>query len=217
MFTGIIEEIGTIREIRLGHEGAVLSISASEILPQVKVGDSVAVNGVCLTATAVGDSLFSCDISAETLRLSSFRQAKPGMRVNLEQALMLGGRLGGHLVQGHVDGVGRLLEKAPSGEGFVLTFYFPKELERYLVYKGSIAVNGVSLTIASLGGDSFSVAAIPLTLKETNLNRLQTGDPVNLEVDILGKYFERFFRLGIVANQGKSPGLSADYLQSQGF
>ena len=217
MFTGIIEEIGTIREIRMGHEGGVLTVSAAEILNPLKIGDSVAINGVCLTATSVGDGYFTCDISAETLHLSSFVTARQGMRVNLERSLMLGGRLGGHIVQGHVDGVGRLMAKTPSGDGFVLSFNFPVALERYLVYKGSIAVNGVSLTIASLEKDSFSVAAIPLTLEATNLNLLRIGDPVNLEVDILGKYFERFFQLGISSNGGKSGRLSAEYLQSQGF
>ena len=217
MFTGIIEEIGTIREIRSEYKGAVIKISASKILSKLKIGDSVSVSGVCLTATSIGDNFFSCDISEETLRLSSFKQEKQGARVNLERALMLGGRLGGHIVLGHVDGVGRLLAKTPSGEGFVLSFYYPKELERYLVYKGSIAVNGVSLTIASLEKESFSVAAIPLTLKETNLNLLHMGDSVNLEVDILGKYFERFFQLGINKNDKKSTPLSIEYLQNQGF
>lgn len=217
VFTGIIEEIGTIREIRMGHQGAVLTVSAAAILNPLKIGDSVSVNGVCLTATSIGDGYFACDVSAETLRLSSFEQARRGMRVNLERSLMVGGRLGGHIVQGHVDGVGRLLAKDPSGDGFVLSFHFPAELERYLVYKGSIAVNGVSLTIASLGKDSFSVAAIPLTLEATNLNLLHIGDPVNLEVDILGKYFERFFQLGIASDGRKGSRLSAEYLQSQGF
>jgi len=217
VFTGIIEEIGTIREIRFKHEGAVISISAGEIIPGLKIGDSVAVNGVCLTATSMGSGSFSCDISAETLRLSSFKQSKPGLRVNLERSLMVGGRLGGHIVQGHVDGVGRLQAKIPSGEGYELSFYFPGELERYLVYKGSIAVNGVSLTIASLGKESFTVAAIPLTLEATNLNQLKIGDPVNLEVDILGKYFERFFQLGIVKNEKTGSRISSEYLQSQGF
>ena len=221
MFTGIIEEIGTIQDIRFGHEGAVITISAGKILPGIKIGDSVAVNGVCLTATSVETGSFACDISAETLRLSGFKQAKQGMRVNLERSLQLGGRLGGHIVQGHVDGVGRLVARIPSGQGFDISFSFPRELERYLVYKGSIAVNGVSLTIASLEKESFSVAAIPLTLEETNLARLNIGDPVNLEVDILGKYFERFFQLGVSKDDSKDEkpgsGISAEYLQGQGF
>lgn len=217
MFTGIIEEIGTIQEIRVRHAGAVITVSAEKILPGLKTGDSVAVNGVCLTATAVETGTFACDISAETLRLSSFKHAKRGLQVNLERSLMLGGRLGGHIVQGHVDGVGRLIARIPSGEGFEISFSFPGELERYLVHKGSIAVNGVSLTIASLGKESFAVAAIPLTLEETNLARLNIGDPVNLEVDILGKYFERFFQLGISKNDKTGSRISAEYLQNQGF
>ena len=217
MFTGIIEEIGTIQEIRFMHEGAVITISAEKILPGLKIGDSVAVNGVCLTATSVETGDFACDISAETLRLSSFKQAKQGLRVNLERSLQLGGRLGGHIVQGHVDGIGSLLSRVPIGEGFEISFSFPRELERYLVYKGSIAVNGVSLTIASLGKESFSVAAIPLTLEETNLAMLHIGDPVNLEVDILGKYFERFFQLGIAKDEKTESRISLEYLQSQGF
>jgi len=217
VFTGIIEEIGTIQEIRFIHEGAVITISAEKILPGLKIGDSIAVNGVCLTARAVQIGYFACDVSAETLRLSSFKKSKQGMRVNLERSLMLGGRLGGHIVQGHVDGVGHLLARIPSGEGFEMSFSFPRELERYLVFKGSIAVNGVSLTIAALGKESFSIAAIPLTLEETNLAQLNIGDPVNLEVDILGKYFERFFQLGIDKDNKKQSGISAEYLQSQGF
>jgi riboflavin synthase len=217
VFTGIIEEIGTIQEIRFMHEGAVTIIAAAEILPGLKIGDSVSVNGVCLTVASVGTGSFSCDISAETLRLSSFKKAKQGLKVNLERSLMLGGRLGGHIVLGHVDGVGRLLGKIPSGKGYELSFYFPRELERYLVYKGSIAVDGVSLTIASLERESFTVAAIPLTLEATNLNQLKVGDPVNLEVDILGKYFERFFQLGIAVNEKSESKMSLEHLQSQGF
>ena len=217
MFTGIIEEIGTIQEIRFMHEGAVIIIAAAEILPGLKIGDSVSVNGVCLTVTSVGTGSFSCDISAETLRLSSFKKAKQGLTVNLERSLMLGGRLGGHIVLGHVDSVGRLLGRVPSGKGYELSFYFPRELERYLVYKGSIAVDGVSLTIASLEKESFTIAAIPLTLEATNLNQLKVGDPVNLEVDILGKYFERFFQLGIAVNEKSDSKMSLEHLQSQGF
>ena len=217
MFTGIIEEIGTIQEIRFMHKGAVITIAATEIVPELKIGDSVAVNGVCLTATSVGTGSFSCDISAETLRLSSFKKAKQGLKVNLERSLMLGGRLGGHIVQGHVDGVGRLLGRIPSGKGYELSFYFPRELERYLVHKGSVAVHGVSLTIASLERESFTVAVIPLTLEATNLNQLKVGDPVNLEVDIMGKYFERFFQLGIAMNEKSDSKMSLEHLQSQGF
>jgi riboflavin synthase len=130
---------------------------------------------------------------------------------------MVGDRLGGHFVLGHVDGVGRLISKAPSGPGFVVTFGYPKELDRYLVYKGSIAINGISLTIASLEQTAFSVAVIPHTFEATNLRELNGGDPVNLEVDVLGRYFERFFQLGLLRREGASSGLTSDYLRNQGF
>jgi riboflavin synthase len=216
MFTGIIEEVGTIQELRFMSEGAVIVISAKIIPPSLKIGDSISVNGVCLTATQTGQQSFSCDISAETLRLSSFKLAKQAAKINLERSLMIGDRLGGHFVQGHVDGVGRLVSKTRSGEGWELSFEFPGELERYLVYKGSIAVNGISLTISFLGNGSFSVAVIPHTLEATNLNQLGIGDLVNLEVDILGKYFERFFQLGLIQG-GKSTKLTVEYLKTQGF
>jgi riboflavin synthase len=217
VFTGIVEETGTVRELRFINEGAVITISAKTVMSGLKVGDSISVNGVCLTVTHIGSSSFSCDISVETLRRSSFNQIKQGVQANLERSLMLGDRLGGHFVQGHVDGVGRLVAKTPSGEGFEMEFDFPLELERYLVYKGSIAVNGISLTISALRRESFSVAVIPHTSETTNLNQLKLGDAVNLEVDILGKYFERFFQLGILQNDGPSFKLTAEYLKSQGF
>jgi riboflavin synthase len=139
------------------------------------------------------------------------------MRINLERAMAVGDRLGGHFVQGHVDGVGRLTAKTATGQGFQMSFEFPNALERYLVFKGSIAVNGISLTISALEKESFSVSIIPLTWKSTNLNLLAIGDLVNLEVDILGKYFERFFDLGLAQSQKSGSKLSPEYLKSQGF
>ncbi len=217
MFTGIIEEVGVIQELRFVSEGATITLAASAITAGTKIGDSISVNGVCLTATRVGSNSFLCDISAETLRRSNFRQAKQGTRVNLERSLMVGDRLGGHFVLGHVDDVGRLTAKTVSGEGFEMTFNFPRELDRYLVYKGSIAVNGISLTISSLKRNAFSVAVIPHTFQATNLNHLMIGDLVNLEVDILGKYFERFFQLGLTPNEKAGAKLTSEYLKSQGF
>ena len=217
MFTGIIEELGVIRELRFMSEGAALTVSAKAILSDLKIGDSIAVNGVCLTATRIGAGSFLCDVSAETLQRSNFRQAKPGTRVNLERSLLVGGRLGGHFVLGHVDGVGRLISKTTSGAGFVMSFSFPRELDRYLVFKGSIAVNGISLTIASLEQTAFSVALIPHTLDSTNLRELVAGDAVNLEVDILGKYFDRFFQLGLAPHEKSASRLTSEYLKSQGY
>jgi riboflavin synthase len=217
VFTGIIEEIGVIQDLHFVSEGAVIVIRASDIVPSLKIGDSVAVNGVCLTATRLGTGSFTCDISAETLQHSSFRLAKHGARVNLERSLRLGDRLGGHIVLGHVDGIGRVTTVKPSGSGFVMHFAYPGELDRYLVYKGSIAVNGISLTIASLEQSSFSVAVIPHTYDFTNLRELNGGDAVNLEVDVLGRYFERYFKLGLSAKDKAGSGLTSEYLKSQGF
>lgn len=215
LFTGIVEETGTIRSLRRESKGAAIVISAQSIPPTLKIGDSVAVNGVCLTVIRVATDSFACDVSSETLGRSSIGEASPGKIVNLERPLLVGARLGGHFVQGHVDGVGRLLSSKASGEGSLMTFSFPRELEKYLVYKGSVAVDGISLTVASVGKDSFEVAVIPHTLHATNLKQLRVGDPVNLEADILAKYFERYFTLGL--NQAPGAGLTVDYLKEQGF
>jgi riboflavin synthase len=217
VFTGIIEEVGTIQEIRFLSQGATLMVSAAGCAPGLKIGESVAVNGVCLTATRIGSDFFLCDVSAETLRISNFKQMKQGSRVNLERSLMIGDRLGGHFVLGHVDGVGRLISKAASGEGWDVSFDYPRELDRYLVYKGSISVNGISLTIASLSKGIFSVAVIPHTFEGTNLNQLITGDLVNLEVDVLGKYFERFFQLGVKSDGNAGSKVTSEYLRDQGY
>jgi riboflavin synthase len=217
VFTGIIEEVGSIQELQLGAQGAVITVRTQHCAEDLKIGDSVAVNGVCLTATRIGSGSFLADISAETLRISSLRQLRQGNRVNLERALKVGDRLGGHIMQGHVDGVGRYVSKIKSGDGWNVSFDFPNELERYLVYKGSISVNGISLTIASLSKGLFSVAVIPHTFEVTNLSQLGAGDLVNLEVDILGKYFERFFQLGLTQNENSAPRLTSDYLKEQGF
>jgi riboflavin synthase len=217
VFTGIIEETGIIQDLRMIVEGAVITIASKVIPASLKIGDSVSINGVCLTATRVGTESFLCDISSETLQRSGFGQARKGAIVNLERSLMIGDRLGGHFVLGHVDDVGKLAGKISSGEGYELSFDFPQKLERYLVHKGSIAVNGISLTIASLGKGSFSVAVIPHTYQSTNLSRLMIGDAVNLEVDILGKYFERFFQLGVSQGSKTESKLTMDYLKNQGF
>ena len=215
MFTGIIEELGTVRGLRPGSDGALLTIAAGRTAKTLSRGDSVAVNGVCLTVTRAVKGDFSCDLSAETLRRSTLGRLKQGMSVNLERPLAVGGRLGGHFVQGHVDGAGKLDSKIPGGEGCVMSFCFPRELARYLVTKGSIAVDGISLTIASLEEENFAVAVIPHTLEVTNLKTLNPGDDVNLEVDIMGKYFERFFQLGLIREQ--PAGLTFEYLKNQGF
>jgi riboflavin synthase len=215
VFTGIIETVGSIQEMHRSQSGATMTVSARAIAAELKVGDSIAVNGACLTAVSCTSVSFSCDLSAETLVRTGFDRLKGGDRVNLERALLVGSRLNGHFVQGHIDGVGTFLSAIPSGEGCLITIAFPAALARYMVLKGSIAVDGISLTIAALDGGAFSVAVIPHTLQETNLGGLRPGNSVNLEADLLAQYIERFFQLGITME--RPSGLSLDYLKEQGF
>ncbi|MBX3277475.1 MAG: riboflavin synthase [Acidobacteria bacterium] len=191
MFTGIIEETGEIGRLVSGGDGARIEIGAQRVLEGAQIGDSIAVNGVCLTVVAMGRNFFAADVSSETLKRTSLQGARPGLRVNLERPLTPSSRLGGHIVQGHVDGVGRFIEARPAGEGWTVRIGFPEYLGRYIVEKGSIAVDGISLTVAALGEDYFEIAIIPHTWRETNLGALERGDQVNLEVDIIAKYVER--------------------------
>ncbi len=216
MFTGIIEETGRILDIRSAHRGARLTVRAETVASGLKMGDSVAVNGVCLTVVQTGEGSFSCDLSAETLDRTSFKGVTEGTAVNLERALEVGGRLGGHFVMGHVDGTGVFGGSKPAGDGgAVATIEYPRDLGRYLVHKGSVAVDGISLTIASLGESNFTVAVIPYTLENTNLGSLRRGDRVNLEVDILGRYIARIIELdGAAAKDSK---WTLEYLKGQGY
>ena len=191
MFTGIIEELGTIKHITSARDGARLEVSAQVVLEGANLGDSIAVNGVCLTVVEKSNDVFAADVSAETLRRTSLKQARAHSRVNLERPLTPSSRLGGHIVQGHVDGMGEFIEARPIGDGYVVRIGFPPELGRYIVEKGSIAVDGISLTVAALGDQWFEIAVIPHTWRATNLSTLTRGEAVNLEVDILAKYVER--------------------------
>ena len=168
-----------------------LEIACRRVLEGVRTGDSIAVNGVCLTVTDTGDGTFSADVMAETLKRSSLGALTTGSRVNLERPMALGGRLGGHLVQGHVDGTGTVLAREPAEHWELVTVSLPAELSRYVVDKGSITVDGVSLTVVEAGEDRFTISLIPTTLELTTLGIKQPGDPVNLEVDVIAKYVER--------------------------
>jgi riboflavin synthase len=190
LFTGLIEDLGEIVGVEHSGDGVRLRVSSS-LASQMSEGDSVAVNGVCLTATAVDGDAFSADVMNETLRLSSLAEVGAGSPVNLELAMRPADRLGGHIVQGHVDGVGRVAGITPDGFAKRVTIEAPPELLRYMVYKGSITVDGVSLTVAALDERSFTVSLIPETLERTNLGRAGVGMTVNLEVDVLAKYVER--------------------------
>lgn len=191
MFTGIIEELGTVGAIDFDGGNARIVIEASVVTEGTRDGDSIAVNGVCLTALEVGENSFAADVSRETLDRSTLGSLKPGSRVNLERAVTPATRLGGHIVQGHVDGRGTFRSAVRSGDFWTVTIGFPREFAKYLVYKGSVAVEGISLTIAALRDDDFDIAIIPKTWELTNLSTLKAGDAVNLEADVIGKYVER--------------------------
>ena len=193
MFTGIIEGTGTVAALAAAADdsGARLEVEAPWLAGQLEPGESVAVNGCCLTVAEPTRAGFAADLVAETLRRTALGGLRAGARVNLERPLPLGGRLGGHLVQGHVDGVAKVLERTPVGDGEEVRIELPPDLERYLVEKGSIAVDGVSLTVAGVGPGWFAVALVPHTLKVTTLGDRRPGDPVQLEVDVVAKYVER--------------------------
>lgn len=191
MFTGIIEERGSVASIELIGDNASLVVSASVVTEGTKDGDSISVNGVCLTALNVAPNSFSADVSRETLDRSTLGSLKAGSPVNLERAVTPTTRLGGHIVQGHVDGRGTFLSATQDGDFWTVSIGFPPEFARYLVYKGSVAVEGISLTVAVLREDSFDIAIIPKTWELTNLSSLKPGDPVNLEADVIAKYVER--------------------------
>jgi riboflavin synthase len=191
VFTGIVRELGTVEAVDGGEEGVRLRVRAPGTAEAARVGDSVSVNGVCLTATEIDDGVLSFDAVLETISRSTLGRLRPRLAVNVEPALRAGEPLGGHIVQGHVDGVGRVRAVAPEGEGVRLEIDAAPELLRYCVEKGSITVEGVSLTVAGLRDDGFAVALIPHTLEVTTLGSLEGGDDVNLEVDVLAKYVER--------------------------
>lgn len=191
MFTGIIEEVGTIRSIRRGSRSAVLSIGCHGVLDGTKVGDSIAVNGTCLTVTAMGKDWFSADATPETVSRTSLSILRAGSPVNLERALRVGDRLGGHIVSGHVDGTGRIVSAASDENAVNVAISCGPELIRYILLKGSVAVDGVSLTVTQRDSRGFSVSIIPHTGNETILLAKQRGDPVNIECDVVGKYIEQ--------------------------
>jgi riboflavin synthase len=190
MFTGLVADLGTVTAVDATQDGVRLAVSTA-LAAEIADGDSVAVNGVCLTATSVADGRFSADVMHETLRRSSLAEVAEGAPVNLELPLRASDRLGGHVVQGHVDGLGTIRDVREDGFSRVVEIAAPSETLRYVVEKGSIAVDGISLTVASVTADTFSVALIPETLERTNLGAAAPGQPVNLEVDVLAKYVEK--------------------------
>src|SRR6266852_166077 len=191
MFTGIIEELGRVRQVEKRGDDARIVIEARTVMEETNNGDSISVNGVCLTALEVNPDSFAADVSKETLLRSTLGSLRAGSPVNLERAVTPATRLGGHIVQGHVDARGKFLGSESHGESWTFRIAYPKEIARYLVFKGSVAVEGISLTIANLTDDYFEIAVIPKTFEVTSFSSLKPGDEVNLEVDIIAKYVER--------------------------
>ena len=216
MFTGIVEEMGQIRSIVRGASSAVLSIEANLILEDLKIGDSVAVNGVCLTATSIGAGGFTADVMHETLNRSSLGALQKGSHVNLERAMIANGRFGGHIVSGHIDGTGTIGLIQKDDNALWYTILADAKLLRYIVEKGSVTIDGISLTVADVQSDRFAVSLIPHTAKVTVLGEKRTGDIVNLETDIIGKYVEKLLKPAVEETKQKSA-ITMEFLAENGF
>ena len=209
MFTGIIEEIGTVKQIKKGAKSAELLIEAKDIFSDLKLGDSVGTNGVCLTVTKISDNLFLADVMNETLKRSNLGDLRQGDYVNLERAMLANDRFGGHIVSGHIDGVGKIISITKDDIAFWYKISASSEIMRYIIEKGSITIDGISLTVAKVQRDNFSVSIIPHTLSQTILKNKKIGSIVNLENDIVGKYIEKFMTV--------PKGITKDFLTQNGF
>ncbi len=218
MFTGLVEEIGVLKDISRGKNSARLIIKAKLVLEDTALGDSVAVNGVCLTAVKIEKDFFEADVMAETLSKTNLNTLKIGDTVNLERALAFGSRMGGHLVTGHVDVVGVIKKKGKEGIAEIFTIRAPKDFMRYIIKKGSVSIDGISLTVVDFNSDSFKVSIIPHTLSMTVLGSKKCGDLVNLEGDVIGKYVERLLTVQEVNRAEPSgTGISVDRLGELGY
>lgn len=217
MFTGIVEEIGTIEQIVKGRHSAVLTILAQKVLDGTKVGDSIAVNGICLTVTAIHPHFFTADVMHETLNRSALFRLARGSHVNLERAMPADGRFGGHIVAGHVDGIGTVKKIQRDDNAVWYTVCAEPAIMRYIVEKGSVAVDGVSLTVAKAAQTYFCVSAIPHTVERTVLKERKEGDLLNLETDVIGKYVERLLRFDAAGPQGQTGALTREFLAENGF
>ncbi len=214
MFTGIIEEVGQVVRIAGDNGNRRLTVSASQLARELKTGDSIAVSGVCLTAVEIAPDSFAADLAEETWKRTSFSRIKKGALVNLELPMRADGRFGGHIVQGHVDGTGKFvaLDRVRGGDDFWLQIEIPPELARYVIFKGSLSIEGISLTVAKIEGTRVAAAIIPHTVKMTNLKSLKPGDPLNLEVDMVAKYVEKMIR-----GESVSSSLTLERLVGEGF
>ena len=212
MFTGIVEELGTVKKIKKGANSAVFTIRAEKILDDLKTGDSVAVNGICLTVTACLEDGFTADVMHETLNRSALIQLSLGQHVNLERAMPANGRFGGHIVSGHIDGTGVIAEVKREENAVWYTISAGENIMRYIIEKGSVAIDGISLTVAKTGKDYFKVSVNPHTMEQTILPEKRQGDKVNLENDQIGKYIEHLLGL-----EKKTSGITMDFLHQYGF
>lgn len=219
MFTGIIEGLGTIREIRPEGQGKRMTVDADFFLEKTKVGDSICVSGACLTVVRIDGKRFEVDVSPETLGKTTFKSAKIGDRVNLERALRLSDRIDGHLVSGHIDGRGTLTHRQNMGNAVIVSIKVPEFISRYIIQKGSVAVDGISLTVNNCGLDSFDVSIIPHTAKLTTIGFKKAGDLVNIETDMIGKYVERFIggKRQDERRKGAKNDLDMEFLTKSGF
>ena len=218
MFTGIIEEIGEILAVQRNADSMILTIKAEKILDDIQVGDSVATNGVCLTVVGIAGSSFQADVMHETMRRSALGKLKIGSRVNLERAMRADARFGGHMVSGHIDGTGSITDIRKDDNAVWYTIAAQSHILHYIIDKGSIAIDGISLTVAAVSKEDFSVSIIPHTLQQTTLARRRTGDLVNLENDMVGKYIEKFLTEGVQGGARKDTGhIDKNFLARNGF
>lgn len=217
MFTGIIEEVGILEEFRTGNGFGVMQIKCNEVLKETRIGDSIATNGVCLTVKEKSDNSFKAEVMGETLAKSNLGNLKAGDRLNLERALRLSDRLGGHIVSGHIDGVGTIVSIEEESNGTWFTISAPKEVLRYIIYKGSIAIDGISLTVAYVDDEVFKVSVIPHTLDNTILPHKKVNSKVNLECDLVGKYVEKLFGGRDENEKEEKSGITMEFLRNNGF
>lgn len=215
MFTGLIEEIGEIKSIEKGAKSARITIKSEKVLQEIKLGDSICTNGVCLTVTEFTSNTFSVDVMAETVRSSNLGELKSGSKVNLERALRLSDRLGGHIVSGHIDGIGTIVDLQSEENATWVSVKTTKDILKYIVHKGSITIDGISLTVAYVDDNIFKVSIIPHTKGETTLVIKKIGDEVNLESDMMAKYVEKLLNYGEVSKEKKP--ISMDFLKENGF
>lgn len=215
MFTGIIEELGTVKSLNMSGNSGSINIKAHKVLEKTQIGDSIAVNGICLTVTTLQPDGFTADVMAETVRRSSLGSAKAGDKVNLERAMSAEGRFGGHIVSGHIDGTGTIMEYRKEENAVWVTIGTSAEILELIVEKGSICIDGISLTVAAVSDSDFSVSIIPHTGEETTLLKKKPGDKVNLENDVVGKYVQKL--LGLKSQEKKESALTMDMLRDYGF